>query len=406
MGEQEITFKSFEFEEPLNQGLDAIGFETPTPIQAETIPLTLAGRDVIGCAQTGTGKTAAFLLPVIQYILKNGHDGLAALIVVPTRELAVQIDQQVEGLGYFTGVSSIAIYGGKDGVSFGQEKQALSEGADIIIATPGRLIAHLNLGYVNFQKLKFFILDEADRMLDMGFSEDIEKIEQSLPSKRNTLLFSATMPSNIRKLAKKILNEPAEINIAISKPPKSVLQAAFSLYEAQKTPLIVHLLNAKPMKSVVVFCATKKSVNELDRALRKQFKVGAISSDLSQDEREEALRKFKNGEINVMVATNIMSRGIDIDGIELVINYDVPKDAEDYVHRIGRTARGNSTGGIAFTLISPQEQHDFSQIEELIEQEVRKIPLPETIGEAPEYSPKSQPRSRPGRNYKKKPKKR
>ena len=381
-----MKFADFKFEDALNQGLDAIGFETPTPIQEQTIPFAMEGKDVIGCAQTGTGKTAAFLLPIMQYILKNGHDGLAALVIVPTRELAIQIDQQVEGLGYFTGVSSIAIYGGKDGVSFGQEKQALSTGADIIIATPGRLIAHLNLGYVNFSKLNFFVLDEADRMLDMGFSEDLEKIIGFLPKTRNNLLFSATMPPNIRKLARKAMNDPEEVNIAIAKPPAGVVQGAFILNENQKVPLINHLLRAKKMKSVVIFCATKKAVSELGRTLGKNFKAVAISSDLSQSEREEALRKFKNTEINVMVATNIMARGIDIDGIELVINYDVPKDAEEYVHRVGRTARGSSTG-IAFTLVNESEQYNFSEIEALIGEEIRKLPLPEVVGNGPTYNP-------------------
>ena len=393
-----MKFTDFNFEEPLNQGLEAIGFEEATPIQAETIPLVLEGRDVIGCAQTGTGKTAAFLLPVMQHILKKGHNGLAALIIVPTRELAVQIDQQVEGLGYFTGVSSIAIYGGKDGVSFGQEKQALSVGADIIIATPGRLIAHLNLGYVNFKQLKFLILDEGDRMLDMGFSEDIEKIVGYLPKKRSNLMFSATMPTNIRKLANNILNNPAEINIAISKPPAGVVQGAFNVYENQKIPLIKHLLDAREMKSVIVFCATKKSVSEVERALKKVANVGAISSDLDQKSREEALRKFKNGEINVMVATNIMARGIDIDGIELIINYDVPKDAEEYVHRVGRTARAESTG-IAFTLVSADEQYNFAEIEALIGDDIRKIPIPSTLGEAPAYNPRK-PRFTRGKSFK------
>ncbi len=386
-----MKFTDFKFDEHLNQGLEAIGFEKPTAIQEQAIPHILAKKDIIGCAQTGTGKTAAFLLPVIEDILRKGHDGLIALIIVPTRELAIQIDQQVEGLGYFTGVSSLAIYGGKDGVSFGQEKQALSEGADIVIATPGRLISHLNLGYVNMTKIRFLVLDEADRMLDMGFSEDLEKIVGYLPKKRNNLLFSATMPPNIRKLARAILTDPVEINIALSKPVKGVVQAAFLVYETQKLPLMIHLLKAKPMASVIVFCATRKSVTVLERSLKKEgLKVGAINSDLDQKQREEVMIKFKAGQLNILVATNIVSRGIDIVGIELIINYDVPRDAEDYVHRVGRTARADAKG-LAFTFISEVEQRDFYDIEKLIEMDIKKIKVPAHLGDSPNYNPKKAP---------------
>jgi superfamily II DNA/RNA helicase len=385
-----LKFSDFNFDEHLNQGLEAIGFQTPTSIQEQAIPHILQKKDIIGCAQTGTGKTAAFLLPVIEDILRNGHGGLVALVIVPTRELAIQIDQQVEGLGYFTGVSSLAIYGGKDGVSFGQEKQALSEGADIVIATPGRLISHLNLGYVNMNTLRFLVLDEGDRMLDMGFSEDLEKIVGYLPKKRTNLLFSATMPPNIRKLAKAILNDPVEINIALSKPAEGVVQAAFLVYEAQKLGLIVHLLKAKNLASVIVFCSTRKSVTVLERGLKKEgIKVGAISSDLDQKQREEVMIKFKNGVLNVLVATNIVARGIDIVGVELVVNYDVPRDAEDYVHRVGRTARADAKG-IAFTFISEEEQRDFYDIEKLIEMDIKKIKIPAQLGESPEYNPAKQ----------------
>ena len=382
-----MKFSDFNFDEHLNQGLEAIGFEKPTAIQEQAIPHILENKDIIGCAQTGTGKTAAFLLPVIENILRHGHDGLTALVIVPTRELAIQIDQQVEGLGYFTGVSSLAIYGGKDGVSFGQEKQALSEGADIVIATPGRLISHFNLGYVNMKSLRFLVLDEADRMLDMGFSEDIEKIVGYLPKKRTNLLFSATMPSDIRKLAKAILNNPIEINIALSKPAKGVVQAAFLVYEPQKLALMIHLLKARDLSSVIVFCSTRKSVTVLERGLKKEgIKVGAISSDLDQKQREDVMIKFKTGVLHVLVATNIVSRGIDIVGVELVINYDVPRDAEEYVHRIGRTARAEADG-IAFTFISEEEQRDFHDIEKLIEMEIKKIKAPAHLGESPDYNP-------------------
>jgi len=341
------------------------------------------------------------LLPVIEDILRHGHDGLVAMVIVPTRELAIQIDQQVEGLGYFTGVTSLAIYGGKDGISFGQEKQALTEGADIVIATPGRLIAHLNLGYVNLKQLRFLILDEADRMLDMGFSEDIDMIVGYLPKKRNTLLFSATMPPNIRKLAKVLLNDPKEITIALAKPAEGVVQAAFLVHEPQKLGLMVHLLKAKPLKSVIIFCSTRKSVTVLERGLKKEgLKVGAISSDLDQKQREEVMIKFKNGALYILVATNIVARGIDIEGVELVVNYDVPRDAEEYVHRIGRTARADATG-IAFTFISEQEQRDFYDIEQLIDMEIKKIKAPAHLGDSPDYNPQKRFARKP-QNFKKK----
>lgn len=366
-----------------------MGYENATPIQELAIPIVLKGKDMIGCAQTGTGKTAAFLLPVIQQILKNKTKGVAALIIVPTRELAIQIDQQVEGLGYFTGVGSMAIYGGGDGSSFEQEKQALSGGAEIIIATPGRLISHLNMGYVKFDTVQFLILDEADRMLDMGFYEDLVKIVNHIPEKRNNLLFSATMPPKIRKLANTILNDPEEINIAISKPAEGVVQAAFMVHDSQKIGLIAHLLGARELNSVIVFCSTKKDVTLVTAALKhKKLSVEGISSDLEQTDREKILRLYKNRQVKILVATNIMARGIDIDSIELVINYDVPRDAEEYVHRVGRTARAN-TQGIAFTLITEKDQYEFSQIEALIETDVRKLPVPAKLGESPVYSPKS-----------------
>ena len=386
-----MKFIEFNFHDSLQEGIAAMGFENATPIQEQAIPLVLKGKDVIGCAQTGTGKTAAFLLPIMQHVLQHDHKGVVALVVVPTRELAIQIDQQVEGLGYFTGVGSVAIYGGGDGSSFEQEKQALTGGTDIIIATPGRLISHLNLGYAKFDTIKFLVLDEADRMLDMGFYDDLVKIVNYLPKKRNNLLFSATMPPKIRKLANQILTDPEEINIAISKPAEGVVQGAFMMYESQKIGLITHLLSARKMESVIVFCSTKKAVTQVTAALKhKQLKVGGISSDLEQADREKILRQFKNGEVEVLVATNIMARGIDIDGIELVINYDVPRDAEEYVHRVGRTARAN-TKGIAFTLITEDDQNDFHKIEQLIETEIRKLPLPVSLGEAPKYNPRTGP---------------
>jgi len=384
-----LKFSEFNFHDSLQEGIEAMGYENATPIQQLSIPIVLKGQDIIGCAQTGTGKTAAFLLPVIQHILINKTKGVAALVIVPTRELAVQIDQQVEGLGYFTGVGSMAIYGGGDGSSFEQEKNALSGGADIIIATPGKLIAHLNMGYVNFNTAQFLVLDEADRMLDMGFYEDLIKIVGHMPAKRNNLMFSATMPPKIRKLANTILTDPQEVNIAISKPAAGVFQAAFMVNDSQKIGLIAHLLGARKMDSVIVFCSTKKDVTQVTAALKhKKIEVAGISSDFEQSEREAMLRKFKNREINVLVATNIMARGIDIDSIELVINYDVPRDAEEYIHRVGRTARAN-TQGIAFTLITEKDQNEFSLIEKLVEKEIRKLPVPTHLGESPIYNPQA-----------------
>lgn len=384
-----MNFKDFDFIDSLQEGIRAMGFETATPIQEKAIPIVLQGHDLIGCAQTGTGKTAAFLLPVIEQILSKKIQGVAALIIVPTRELAMQIDQQVEGLGYFTGVGSMAIYGGGDGSGFEQEKLALGGNAEIIIATPGRLISHLNMGYVKFNTVQYLVLDEADRMLDMGFYDDLIKIVNHLPEKRNNLLFSATMPPKIRKLANTILSNPKEVNIAISKPAEGVVQAAFMVYDSQKIGLITHLLSARELDSVIIFCSTKKDVTQVTAALKhKKLSVAGISSDLDQPEREKILRAYKNRQVKVLVATNIMARGIDIDSIELVINYDVPRDAEEYVHRVGRTARAN-TQGIAFTLITEKDQLEFSEIESLIETEIRKIPIPAHLGEAPQYAPRN-----------------
>ncbi len=376
------------------EGIEAMGFEEATPVQEQAIPVILEGKDVIASAQTGTGKTAAFLLPIIHKILADGvdNDQIKALVIVPTRELAVQIDQQMEGLSYFTNVGSIAVYGGGDGSSFTREKQALTTGAKMIIGTPGRLIAHLNMGYVKMDTLEYLILDEADRMLDMGFHDDIMKIISFLPKKRQNLMFSATMPKKIRDLANTILNDPEEISIAISKPAERVAQGAFSVYDNQKIPLVCHLLKAKNLQSVIVFCSTKASTKQLARELKSHsFNVADIHSDLEQQEREHVLRQFRNRKLNVLVATDILSRGIDIEDIEVVVNFDVPSDGEDYIHRIGRTARASSTG-VAFTLINPDDQYNFSKIEELLGEPVTKIRLPEEIGEGPAYDPKNQKR--------------
>ncbi|MEQ9426530.1 MAG: DEAD/DEAH box helicase [Cyclobacteriaceae bacterium] len=390
-----MTFKDFGFASEVVDGLAAMGFENPTPIQEQAIPVITQGRDLIGCAQTGTGKTAAFLLPILDKIHKGTeHNKISTLIIVPTRELAIQIDNQVQGLGYYLNASSIAVYGGGESMAWDIQKKAIVTGADIMIATPGRLIAHINQEYVDLSHVEHVILDEADRMLDMGFHDDIMKIIKKAPQERQTLLFSATMPKKIRDLANKILNNPEEISIAISKPAERVVQGAFLTYDGQKNELISHLLQAKEMKSVIVFCARKTTVKSLNRDLKKlDINSEAIHSDLEQKEREEILLGFRNRSFPVLIATDILSRGIDIEDIELVINYDVPNDAEDYVHRIGRTARASSKG-IAFTLINEDDQYKFHQIEKLIESEVRKIKLPSHIGEGPEYKPNTSRRGK------------
>lgn len=387
--EQPLKFTDFNFLPELLEGIEASNYETATPVQEQVIPPILEGRDVIASAQTGTGKTAAFLLPVMNKLLKNHIDGqTGALIVVPTRELAIQISQHIEGLSYFTHLSSIAIYGGSGGDSFIAEKKALQNGADIIVCTPGRMIAHLNMGYVNMKGLQFLVLDEADRMLDMGFQDDINKIIKALPAKRQNLLFSATMPGKIRQLAKKILHNPAEINIAISKPPEKVVQKAFVVYDQQKLPLIKKLLKQTTYKNALIFCSKKQTVKQLRRDLKQAgFNIEEIHSDLEQSQRESVLGAFTSGRIPLLVATDILSRGIDIDTIDLVINYDVPADGEDYVHRIGRTARAEADG-VAYTLVGEKEQNKFAQIEKLIEKDITKGVVPAELGAAPAYSPR------------------
>lgn len=401
-----LKFKEVGIQSPVLESVEAMGYETTTPIQEQAIPIILNGKDLIACAQTGTGKTAAFLLPTIQQIqAQEDHGSIDALVIVPTRELAIQIDQQIQGLGYFVNISSLAIYGGGDGTSWDVQKKALVNGANVIIATPGRLIAHLNQEYVDLSKVKHFILDEADRMLDMGFYDDIKKIMEGLPAKRQNLMFSATMPPKMRKLAKEVLNEPEELNIAISKPSAAIVQAAFMVYDGQKLDLIKHLLKAKPLESVFVFLSKK---SEVDRAAAEIKKIGinaeAIHSGLEQSRREVVLQEFINKKINVLVATDVMSRGIDIKGIDMVINYNVPGDAEDYVHRIGRTGRAEAKG-IAFTFVNEEDMFKFSKIEELIEKDIRKVSLPEYIGEGPEYNPKASSKfrgsSRPKRGFSK-----
>ncbi len=385
-----MKFNEFGFTPEVMDGLDAMRFETATPVQAQTIPVIKSGADLIACAQTGTGKTAAYLLPVLDHLVKENQTSTSALILVPTRELALQIDQQIEGFSYFLSVTSLAVFGGNDKDLWDQQKKALTKGADIIVATPGRMIQHLNMGYVDFSSIKHFILDEADRMLDMGFNEDIMQIESFLPKEnRQNLLFSATMPPKIRDLAKKLLNNPQEINIAISKPAEGILQAAYVVHDYQKNQLIVDLLKGKDLQSIIIFVSRKAIVNDVVKVLRKNnFNAKAIHSDLDQNERIEVLREFKNRSVQILVATDIVARGIDIELIDLVINYDVPNDAEDYVHRIGRTARAKTTG-VGITFVNEKDQVDFYKIEKLIETNIYKIPLPPEYEDAPEYNPES-----------------
>jgi len=393
-----MNFDTFNFESGLLEGIKANAYTSTTPIQEQAIPVILEGKDLIASAQTGTGKTAAFLLPVIHKIITSPQsNNVKALVIVPTRELASQIDQQLEGFSYFTSISSIAVYGGTDAASFVREQQALTEGADIVICTPGRMIAHLNQNHVKIDGLRFLILDEADRMLDMGFYDDIMKIISFLPEQRQTLMFAATMPPKIRQLARKVLKNPSEINIAVSKPAEKIQQIAYVVYDRQKIALVKTILHGKKLRSVLVFCSTKISTKALGTALKHTgLAVESIHSDLEQNEREKVLSKFKNRQINVLVSTDILSRGIDIEDIDLVINYDVPNDGEDYIHRIGRTARAESEG-IAITFINEKEQSRFLEIEELLGKPVNKATLPLEIGQGPAYNPKKLSGSK--RNY-------
>ena len=381
-----LDFIDFGFDDSLMEGIDAMGYTTATPVQAQVIPAVLEGRDILAAAQTGTGKTAAFLLPLLQKLIEENqdHHKINAMIIVPTRELALQISQGLEGLSYFTNVSSIAVYGGGGGELFAAEKKALSNGVDIVICTPGRMISHLNMGYVKFDGLRYLILDEADRMLDMGFYEDIIRITSSMPKERQNLMFSATMPPAMRKLAHTILRKPLEVNIAISKPPEQIVQEVFIVHEKQKLPLLKLMLKEGNYGSVVVFCSSKLSVKMLCEDMKRaRFSVDQIQSDLEQGVREQVLRTFKNKKLNILVATDIISRGIDIEDIDLVVNYDVPHDGEDYVHRIGRTARA-ATKGTAFTFVTEKEYYKFERIEKLLEKTIHRHEIPAELGPAPD----------------------
>lgn len=392
-----MNFQDFNLDERLMEGLFSMGYNNPTPVQEQAIPVILDGRDLIACAQTGTGKTAAYILPVLNKILHAETRHLNTLILAPTRELAQQIDQQIEGLAYFSGISSIPVYGGGDGAAWDVQKKALEAGADIIIATPGRLIALLAAGTLNLQHLEHLILDEADRMLDMGFYDDINRIINYLPKERQTLLFSATMPPKIRALANKILVNPFELNLAIAKPAEGINQQAYVVYENQKLPLIGSILKNDSYSSIIIFASTRENVKKLAGELKRAgFNVKAFHSDLEQEEREQILREFKHRQLPIIVGTDILSRGIDVEGISLVINYDVPPDGEDYVHRIGRTARAETTG-TAITFINEKDQRKFSGIENLIGKEIPKIPLPASLGEGPAYQPTMKDGARNGK---------
>ncbi len=385
-----MRFDDFDISDELLDALYYMGFENATPIQEQAIPSILNGDDLIACAQTGTGKTAAFLVPILEFLHNKKSHETNTLIIVPTRELAIQIDQQIQGIAYPLDITSISIYGGGDGDDWGQQKKALTQGADIIVATPGKLISHLNMGYVKFDKVEHLVLDEADRMLDIGFHDDIMKIISYLPKKRQNLMFSATMPPKIKAFASKILVNPFEISIAISKPAEGVLQAAYLTFDNQKIDLINSLLaDQKDYQSILIFSSTKKKVTDIVRSLKKnKYNVAGISSDLEQAEREEVLLNFRSKQTRILVATDVLSRGIDIKDINLVINFDVPSDAEDYVHRIGRTARAETTG-VALTFVNEDDMYNFQKIESLIEREILKLPLPESLGNGPEWKVRS-----------------
>jgi superfamily II DNA/RNA helicase len=382
-----MKFTEFKLNERLIEAISYMGFDEATPVQEKAIPEIIEGNDLIACAQTGTGKTAAFVLPILDKLSKEEKTSLSTLIIVPTRELAIQIDQEIQGFSYFIDISSRAVYGGGDGQGFETERKALLGNADVIVATPGKMISHLKMGYVKFDDIKYLILDEADRMLDMGFYDDIMKIISHIPKKRQTLMFSATMPPKIRTLANQILNNPREINIELSKPAEGILQAAYLVYEEQKPALINHLIKDKQeYESILIFTSTKSNVTKIVRRLKgNDYSIEGISSDLDQREREQVLSRFRSRRTRVLVATDVISRGIDIKDIHLIINYDVPGDAEDYVHRVGRTARAEATG-VAITLINEDDMIRFKKIEKLIETEIIKLPVPAELGRSPEWN--------------------
>jgi superfamily II DNA/RNA helicase len=396
-----MVFEEFGMNEKILDAISYMGYEKASEIQELAIPVIMEGNDLLACAQTGTGKTAAFMLPILNHLSVEDNHDLSTLIIVPTRELAIQINQQIQGFSYFLNINSVTVYGGRDGSDWDAESKALTTGTNIIVATPGKLISHLNLGYVKFDKLKHLVLDEADRMLDIGFYDDILRILSYIPAERQTLMFSATMPPKIRDLASKILKNPVELSTAISKPAEGVLQAAYVVFENQKIPIISGLISDKPdLDSILVFSSTKKKVFDIVKSLKKAGNATeGISSDLEQKEREEVLMRFRSRRTRILVATDVLSRGIDIKDINLIINFDVPSSAEDYVHRVGRTARADKTG-IAISLINEHDMDKFDRIEKLIGDEILKIPVPEELGEGPVYKVRA-PR-KGNRNYGKK----
>ncbi|MFR9523564.1 MAG: DEAD/DEAH box helicase [Rikenellaceae bacterium] len=399
-----MYFDQLDLDYDLLDAIEEMGFEEMTPVQEQTIPIILEGHDLIGCAQTGTGKTAAFALPLLNELIvardqPNYDDSkIKAIIMVPTRELAMQIDTQFQGFSYYLPISTTVVYGGGDGKTWDVQRRGMCSGADIVIATPGRLLAHIESGVIDFSGVKHFILDEADRMLDMGFFDDIMRVVAQLPKKRQTIMFSATLPPKIRKMAKELLIEPKEINIAISKPSESIDQGIYVCYENQKLGIVDHLFSQPQEGKSLIFSSSKLKVKELSYQLKRmKLNVGAMHSDLDQERREEVMLNYKNGKIDILVATDIVARGIDIDEIGLVINFDVPHDPEDYIHRIGRTGRASATGR-AITFVSEAEQGKFHRIEEFIERDVKQLEIPESLGKAPVYNPKAHPdRGRGGR---------
>ena len=400
-----MKFSELELEPEVFDGLDAMNFVEMTPVQEHTIPVILSGRDIIGCAQTGTGKTAAYTLPLLNRLTIEGNPDnvVKSLIIVPTRELAQQIDMQFQGFSYFLPVSTTVVYGGGDGKGWEVQKRGMLMGADVVIATPGRLIAHLTNSGVDLSHVECLILDEADRMLDMGFSDDIMKIISHLPKERQTIMFSATLPPKIRELARTILNDPAEVTIAVSKPNEAISQSAYICYESQKLGIVREMFAQPKDTKTIIFSSSKLKTKELAHVLKRmKFNVAAMHSNLEQSQREEVILNFKNNKIDILVATDIVARGIDIEDIGLVVNYDVPHDPEDYIHRIGRTARAAATGA-AVTLVCQEEQGKFHRIEKFMEREVEKTSLPESVGEGPAYTPeafdhKGRGRSGRGRN--------
>jgi superfamily II DNA/RNA helicase len=379
-------FEDLDLSGDILDAIEEMGYKEATPIQSQSIPIILKGDDLMAFAQTGTGKTAAFLLPMVDILLDFEEDKhVRALIIAPTRELAAQIDQQLEGMAYYTPITSLAIYGGGSGIDYAQEKKALEKGASIIIATPGRLMSHLKMGYVNLEELEFLVLDEADKMLDMGFLPDIMAIKKHLSGKQQTLLFSATMNPKIKTLAQSLLKDPKEVNISIAKPAEKIIQAAYLVHDDEKIKLLKHLLHNKKEQKIIIFAGSKISVDRIHKSLKGiNLPINAFHSGYSQDEREAVMLDFRSGKTKILVATDIVSRGIDIDDIDLIINYDIPSEAEDYVHRVGRTARAERDG-LAVSFINTDDIFRFQRIEKLIEKPVHKIALPDGFPPGPEY---------------------